>query len=195
MPKLDKIYSRGNDDPNENIYETAKIMVTLHIDDSACKKDDKGICQGDVDIKFAYSAVRSTPDPNNEFQLIGPRFVLRQEGGLTNVNRLVFRNSNPNGNIGDTLTANLGLGSLPCSGGTMQGIVSLEAMLANGSFPGFVQERFSYEVEIGSCGKVITSSLTGLQLNPGIVLGRVATPFIDITDGSAGYPSFPGVPR
>lgn len=205
MPRFTNTYSRGNDDPGQNVYETATIEVTLDLDNSDCREDKEGRCVGDVKLKLEYKATASTVDPL--FVTAGPRYALRETGPGGASNQLQHNPGAPAGPQGDTLTGELSLGSIPCKGGSKKGEIDVEARIIpppGGGPPqwtGFVQQRILYEVEIRECGQVNVMLLDVQQLNPAVVLRAIPTPLrqtgstIIAGPWPPGYPAFPGQPR
>lgn len=204
MPRYTNTYSRGNNDPTEDVYETSEIEVTLDVDTSDCSEDKEGRCSGDVKITLEYKATSSTGDPM--FVGAGPRFALREPGPGGGSAQLTHAAAGPAGPQGDTLTASLSLAMIPCSGGTKKGEIGVEArILLPGGGPrqwtGYVQQRISFDVEITSCGEVNPRLLELEQLTPDVIMGRILTPVVqtgssyDAGPFPTGYPDFPGRPR
>jgi len=185
MPDVSKKYSRGNDDPSEPQYETAKIEVTLHINTEVCQQEGD-YCDGEVVIKLSYKATSSTDDP-----------MFFQAEGVAEL-----KDNKPNGESsglihgappplpqpipspkGSTLTATVRLGSVPCTGGSLTGTASIRDIPATPTSSSFVYETITYNVVITSCGVITTSQLSVVEhTRP----GRNAKPLKDITPPAGG---------
>ena len=55
-------FSRCNDDRNQNIYETARITISLIVNNDDCSQDVRN-CSGAVTARLRYEAVSTTNDP------------------------------------------------------------------------------------------------------------------------------------
>lgn len=165
--------------------------MVLDVDTSDCSVVEEGgreVCQGEVTVKLEYTATSSTPDP--QFVSVGQNFGLRKSGASSSTS-LSHTTAPPSGAEGDKLSATITLGTVPCSGGTLDGTAEIVA----GSF---VIQTIQYEVEINACGNVSNVDTTTSETTRP---GRVSTPLRDITEQEDGstpenpYPDYPGTPR
>ena len=155
---------------DQDQFETAKIAVSLDVNNSACRRGlcpgCKGkcpgcgmnlFCLGDVKLKFSYKATMSTNWADIAAQ--GPNWGVRVRGEQTGVNfdyTIAAANKDmPKQTIGNTLTASLDLGTIPCDGGKNSGKLDVQPRRrgTNNWVPG-VEQTITWKVEIGSCGVI-----------------------------------------
>jgi hypothetical protein len=193
-----RVFSRGNDDPAECQYETARTTVKLLFDPCACSQ--AGITS--IPLRLEYKALmggKSYSDedkktPETQASTIAGRLNLEEGGGGAASGPMTHtvdtgKKSVP-GDPGDTLAQSLDLQTgVSCTGGTASGSVSLGG--------GAGADRYTAEAinwSVTTLGTKVEKASLGIdETTPG---GRVATKTIDVTGGKKkGYPKFPGKPR
>jgi RHS repeat-associated protein len=200
-----KSYSRGNDDPEENVYETAKINVTLNVDTSACRGTAYGICDGDVNVEMMYVAVNSTdltlqdeekrkgnpvpPELPNKpsLEVYGPRYFMTD--GKKSKYLDFVPNESGGGGIGAMVYQMMNVAAIDCCGGDDSGEISIVFATSEGQI---VQQVINWSVSIGQCGLINEASIEMVQLNPFRRNGRIDTPS---KPSDNPYPTFPGDSR
>ncbi len=194
------VFSRGNDDPAECQYETARTTVSLLYDPCACSQ--AGITS--LPLRLEYLALmggKSFSDeagtlPETQASQIAARINLEETGGGAASGPLIHtedtgKKSLP-GDPGDTLQQTLDLqATAPCAGGTVSGSVGLGLNAVQGGVPTRITaETVNWSITI--TGKKVDAALSIDEATPG---GRVPTKTVDVTGGKKPYPKFPGTPR
>jgi len=192
-----RVFSRGNDDPAECQYETARTTVTLLYDPCACSKTGTT----SIPLRLEYKALmggKSYSDQDKktletQASTIAGRLNLEEGGGGAVSGPMTHtedtgKKSVP-GDPGDTLAQSLDLQTgVSCTGGTASGSVSLGV---GAGADRYTAEAIKWSVTTKGT-KVEKASLSIDETTPE---GRVATKTIDVTGGKKGYPKFPGTPR
>ncbi len=191
------VFSRGNDDPAECQYETARTTVKLLFDPCACSQT--GVTS--IPLRLDYKALMGGKSYSDEDKkvletqasTIAGRLNLEEGSGGAASGPMTHtedtgKKSVP-GDPGDTLAQTLDLQTgVSCTGGTASGTVSLG--LGAGA-DRYTAEAINWSITTKGT-KVETASLGINETTPE---GRVATKTIDVTGGKKGYPKFPGKPR
>ncbi len=213
------LYSRGNDDPNENNYETAKIKLILECNSIPENKTGK--------VKLKYIAYPSSEnlwtheetedvDHNEKGPLlrVGTLFRLEEDGANSNNHspNLSPIPGSPESSEGDAIVTELTI-DLPENiwNGTEKtgdvyvvtdsewymNFISKEGKLADtavfANSGSIIQQTIGWKLEIDKRGKISKCEASAFQHL--LREGGVPTPLIDITSGNAGYADFPGTPR
>jgi hypothetical protein len=196
------VFSRGNDDPAECQYETARTTVSLLYDPCACS--ETGVTS--IPLRLEYLALmggKSFSDeagtiPETQASRIAGRINLEESGGGAASGTLIHtedtgKKSIP-GDPGDTLAQTLNLNAtVPCPGGTASGSVDLGLnVTGSGGTTRITAETVNWSLTTTAKGKISASSLSIDEATP---TGRVATKTIDLAGGKKAYPKFPGTPR
>jgi hypothetical protein len=194
-------FSRGNDDPAECQYETARTTVKLLWDPCACSKS--GVTS--IPLKLDYFALmqgKSFSDtaktmPETQASTIAKRINLEEVGTKAASPTLVHtpdtgKSAIP-GDPGDTLAQSLDLATtIPCKGGTASGSVTLGLNRKSGTtVTRLIAETVKWSLTT-SATKVTKGSLAIDENTPS---GRVTTPTVELTGSTKPYPKFPGTPR
>ena len=184
-------FSRPGDDPGE-IYETARIAVTLKEDVSACgmvpdasKGDPKDPkcpkkCDGKVKVSMDYLATLSTDD--TAAIAPGSNFGLENAGTFARFGARLGPVSPWGRARGTVFSRSISLGEIDCTGGALQGIVRVSVGVG-----AYTDHLITWSVNIESCGIVKTETLS-LGFAPGT---RATSPFIDLSGGAPPYPPAP----
>jgi hypothetical protein len=192
------IFSRGNDDPAECQYETARTTVRLLYDPCACAQ--KGVTS--LPLRLEYSALmggKSFSDeagtqPETQASQIAGQMNLEETGGGAASGPLIHtedtgKKSKP-GDPGDTLKQTLDLqATVPCKSGTASGSVGV-GMTSPGT-PRYVAEAINWSITIADRA----AKKASLSIDETTPPNRVTTKTIDVTGGKKAYPKFPGTPR
>jgi hypothetical protein len=199
-----RVFSRGNDDPAECQYETARTTVSLMYDPCVCSP----MGATSMPLRLEYLAImggKSYSDeagtlPETQASTIAARMNLEEEptgrggpasGGLIHTAD-TGKGAIP-GDPGDTLSQSIDLSStIPCKGGTASGSLSLGLYMTSGG----VRSRYTAEKidwSLTTLGKKVTKF--SISIDETTPSGRVATKTVDVTGGKGAYPKFPGTPR
>jgi Domain of unknown function (DUF4157) len=195
-------FSRGNDDPAECQYETARTTVKLFWDPCACSKS--GVTS--IPLKLDYFALmqgKSFSDtagtmPETQASTIAKRINLEEVGTKAASSTLVHtpdtgKSAIP-GDPGDTLAQTLDLATtIPCKGGTASGSVTLGLNRpgTGGAVTRIIAETVKWSLT--TSGTSVTKGTLAIDENT--PSGRVTTPTIALTGSNKPYPKFPGTPR
>ena len=200
-----RIFSRGNDDPAECQYETARTTVRLMYDPCVCSP----MGATSMPLRLEYLAImggKSFSDeagtmPETQASTIAGRMNLEEEptgrGGPSSGALIHTADAGKGaipGDPGDTLAQSIDLSStIPCKGGTASGSVSLGLYTTSGGVRSrYTAEKINWSLTTDLAKKVTKYSISIDETTPS---GRVATKTVDVTGGKGAYPKFPGTPR
>ena len=197
------LYSRGNDDPSENSFETAKVELILE-----CKSiQEKNT--GKVKLKYIAHPKGSPKDVGNI--LSGPLFRLEEDGKNAthhspNLNLIENLPEGPEGNIlWAELTVDLPIniwnntkqtGKIHLATDSQWYIDRQKTLHDTAIFTAnksLVQQTIDWSLEINELGEISQCKVNAFQHL--IRDGGVETPLVDITSGNSGYPVYPGIER
>ena len=210
------VYSRGNDDWAECSYETARITVSLVLDQCGCNGG------GSMPLSVNYAAVlqgksftgRMIPNPRG-----GPA-IRQQEGQASHI---ATGTITPGRSTAGPTQAGMALSEAGVPGNTSGPLRLSIDDAQTGGVPGDPGDTVSQQLSVGSVPclgssrggtvnlgggfQVINYSIdadsSGVQAaditlsEPGRMAGRIPTPLIKLSPGTPGtpYPAFPGTPR
>ena len=192
-------FSRGNDDRNQNIYETARITISLIVNNDDCSQDVRN-CSGAVTARLRYEAVSTTNDP--QFGQGGRTFGLVDlippaPGALPQAAayaRLQHQPANPPGVGGKLIAEIASRGTLPCVGGIYLGNALISDMPQDNQPPNLRAPRqgIVYCYATYPCGNVVGAILGAMEFP---VPNSAPTPLLQLGNGQGPYPVYPGRPR
>jgi hypothetical protein len=179
-------FSRGNDDPGECQYQTARIHVNLLLDPCECNTGST------MPLRFEYQAVldgKSFMDPGGtvpetQASTIGKTMQLFEIGGAASGNLRHTTGGRPN-DPDDVLAQELDLTrAVDCIGESTGGTVRVGTS-------GFTSQTIDWTITASDTGLDAAS----ISLTESTPPRRVPTPTVDVTGGATPYPVFPGTPR
>jgi hypothetical protein len=210
-------FSRGNDDSNGNLYETAVIELTLTLDTSGCQlrdpppnspPDTPPICEGRVAATLKFKITPKTGDP--QFSNLNP-WRLRPSD-TTDFGRLRKFTSTPNQNpppappnappgwnpafVDSTIETEVQLDPMHCSG-RRRDVATIEEF--PGAIPGPCSSRVTIliDVQFSGCGSNPAEPTVTMDMHE-VYSGGRRTPLVRYEDDVAQmmphpYPAWPGV--
>jgi hypothetical protein len=208
-------FSRGNDDNNANLYETAAIELTLTLDTSGCQltdpppnspPDTPPICTGRVSAALKFKITPKTGDP--QFGNLD-RWRLRPSD-TTDMNRLQPFAHTPNPNPGpvppnappgwdpkiadSTIEAEVQLDPIHCYGRRRE-VATIEEATPQG-----IRSRVTIlmDVQFSGCGSTTAEPTVTMDMHEAYTRNTRRTPFVRYEDDVAQmmphpYPAWPGV--
>lgn len=218
MPDYTVRFSRGNNDPRDNIYETAIIELVLDVDTSECKAEDAGhndgdeeACHGATELTLTYRSLPQTGDPDHAAaaqHLLDPNESI-QRGQRRSQQLQWTPNPNPDPAppgappnwdpkiAGSKYEVTVGLDPIQCFG-RRKGIATMHQIIPTQQGPQLSNARqvIVYNVVFSSCGRVDAVEFELIEFSGSRLQTRMIKYEDDIDSMNPGpYPDYPGVDR